>query len=551
MELFILLVFSLCCCYCQAVPVIDLEDQDNDFLNAIELALKGHDARREEGNALALERILEVSREAGPYKTWIVKYQVRETTCAVGDYDSSQRCKFIAASEGDSGNCTAIIHIDISLDLVSIQQTCNIISAPRRAATSQSACPGCWNSMDPKSLELLPVVRYTAEQFNNQSNEPALFDVKEILKAKSQVVAGRNYKIEFLVKGTNCVKAQSPVLTPACRTIPQGREGTCTASVSVDLTDNIVKATHKCTLQVPPPSRPCIGCRKEILADAPELQRPLAVAVEMYNTESNDDFHFKAEEIEKATVQIVAGLIYQIDFSIRKTNCSKAEFPKLNEYCTSTEGSQPLNCQASIYEIPWESKITPTVKCTEEETKEHQDTCRVNAYVDPKFKMAHLIQTCKYQVNENVPTPAPVCDHCPINIATDSPELEKPVAAALEEYNSKSHVDFYYKLEEITKAKAQVVAGIIYSLEFSIRKTSCPKAEFSELNENCTDAEDSQPINCHASIYERPWESKIAVIVTCKDGQPTKHKGTCAASANVDLTNKFVHTIQKCKHHGF
>lgn len=48
----------------------------------------------------------------------------------------------------------------------------------------------------------------------------------------------------------------------------------------------------------------CPGCPRTIPNDSPELKELLKVSMEKYNSESNDDFHYKGGEIESATVQV-------------------------------------------------------------------------------------------------------------------------------------------------------------------------------------------------------------------------------------------------------
>uniref|UniRef100_A0A452IG56 Cystatin kininogen-type domain-containing protein n=1 Tax=Gopherus agassizii TaxID=38772 RepID=A0A452IG56_9SAUR len=156
------------------------------------------------------------------------------------------------------------------------------------------------------------ILRYAIRIFNKQSDQSSLFEVGEIIKASRQVVAGWNYAIEYEVKETSCTKNNFQDLSPECKPI-----------VGVDET-------------APPRISICAGCPKPIPTDSTELEEPLRASLEKYNEESNDDFYYKAEAISYATVQVVAGLNYNITFSIRKTNCSKTEVKKLNEDCAAT-----------------------------------------------------------------------------------------------------------------------------------------------------------------------------------------------------------------------
>lgn len=55
---------------------------------------------------------------------------------------------------------------------------------------------------------------------------------------------------------------------------------------------------------VNPPTLICAGCPRAIPNDSPELTELLKVSMEKYNSETNDDFYYKAGVIESATVQV-------------------------------------------------------------------------------------------------------------------------------------------------------------------------------------------------------------------------------------------------------
>ncbi|XP_062987970.1 kininogen-1 [Elgaria multicarinata webbii] len=362
MELFILLLLSICCC-CQA-KLLQLDCNDHDVFNAVDIALKRYNGGRRRGSVFALSRILEANTTTDPGKNFLLKYEIRETACTIEEEVPWQNCRFIGASEGDSGECTAEVHTDVFLSLSSVKQSCIIKPAPGKVTLSHSPCLGCWECVNTKKSELQPIVRYGMEQFNNRSNIKWLFDVGDIIKAQTQVVNGWNYKIDYQIKKTNCTKNKTHKLTPECHIIPGDLEGICKISAYEHYTGKIMSATQTCTFTVNK-IVDCTGCPVNISPHSPELQEPLSFALKKYNSESHDDFYYKVVVITEATAQIVAGIIYRIDFDIGRTNCSKAEFPIMNDSCTTTKSSPLLTCNAEIYEKPWESAIPViTVNCT-------------------------------------------------------------------------------------------------------------------------------------------------------------------------------------------
>ncbi|XP_026539612.1 kininogen-1-like [Notechis scutatus] len=369
MEVFILLVLSVG--LCQAGPVQDdVSCDDPEVFEAVARAITELNEDRTQGNKFALSLILHAHRIAGPRKKFHVIYQVRETACPIAAKEPWQNCDFLEISE-DYGNCTADIDID-SQGLIS--QYCKFSPGLENVIRSTAHCLGCWHPIDPKSLEVLPIVRFTIRQFNNQSQQSALYEVREMKTATRQVVNGWNYNLEYSIKETNCSKNEFLDLSPACRHLPEGKEGFCTVTAYIDNANTLVHAQQDCKVQVEekvgPPVHLCPGCPVAIARDSPELEEPLQNLIESFNANNNGDFHFRIVGIKDATKQVVAGTKYRINFTIQQTNCSKAEVEKLSEDCTPAKAGEWFLCHGSVHITLWEPFSKPEVTCSEAQISE-------------------------------------------------------------------------------------------------------------------------------------------------------------------------------------
>ncbi|XP_074860719.1 kininogen-1 [Carettochelys insculpta] len=372
MKLSTLLV--LCCSFffsrANPLPTEDADCDDPDVFEATDIALKRYNEDKRDGNQFALYMVMEAKRTTGPSKHFFLKYQIRETSCAVGEEKLWQDCDYSTSAKAESGECTAQVYIDKAEKISNVTQECKI--TPGKVTLSQAACLGCFQPIPGDSLQLLPIVRYTIRIFNNQSEQSALFEVGEIIKASRQVVAGWNYALEYEVKETNCSKKIFHDLSPACKPISGGHVGRCQAKVYVDLSNTIVDVGQNCKFPVeetaPPRISTCPGCPRPIPTNSAELEEPLRATLEKFNAEYGDDFFYKAEEILNATVQVVAGKKYNITFTIRKTNCSKRDVKKLGEDCVTTKDGETLKCTAQVWMVPWIQSIRPEVNCREQKT---------------------------------------------------------------------------------------------------------------------------------------------------------------------------------------
>ncbi|KAM9544113.1 kininogen-1 isoform 2-T2 [Guaruba guarouba] len=366
------IVLALCCSFfsSRANPLLFefLDCDDPDVFKAVDTALKKYNGDIATGNQFALHMVMEAKRTAGPDTQFYVKYRTRETTCAPEENKLWQDCDYKVSAEAKTGECTAQVHMNNAEKTSNVSQDCKIFPATPKITLTQATCVGCFHPISSDSSVVLEILKQAIQKFNKHSAEPALFKLVEIKEATRQVVAGWNYAIKYEIEETNCSKDQFEDLTPECKTTSRGRVGKCDAKAYQSLQNVIVDIASQCKLPVEETVIPAtqIGCPKAVPKDDPELKELLKVSMEKYNSESNDDFYYKSGEIEAATVQVVEGQKYHVTFAVRKTNCSKTDFEKINEDCEATSDSVPLSCEAQIHVIPWENKIFPQVNCSKE-----------------------------------------------------------------------------------------------------------------------------------------------------------------------------------------
>ncbi|XP_027746398.1 kininogen-1 [Empidonax traillii] len=370
------IVLVLCCSFfcSRAIPLpFELSDCDDpDVFKAVDAALQKYNGDRATGNQFALYVVMEAKRTAGPDPQFYMKYRILETSCAIEENKPWQHCHYKPSAEAQTGECTARVHMNDAEKTSNVTQECKIFSDVSKIRVTHIPCLGCYHPLSADSSQVSEILNRAIQKFNKHSDEPALFKLIEIKQAKRQVVAGWNYIIEYEIEETNCSKEQFPDLTPECRTTSRGHVGKCEAKAYQNLQAEIADIKTECKLRAEEPAHPatCPGCPQTISRTSPELQNLLELSMEKYNSESNYDFHYKHGEVQSATVQVVAGKNYEVKFRAWKTNCSKSEFEKLNEDCEATSDSASLLCEAQVYVVPWENKITPMIKCSEERTVE-------------------------------------------------------------------------------------------------------------------------------------------------------------------------------------
>lgn len=346
----------------------EIDCNHQDVFKAVDTALKKYNSGNKSGNQFVLYRITEVTKIDNPDIFYSFKYEIKEGDCLVQSDKTWQDCDYKDPAQAATGECTVTVAKRGNEKFSVATQTCQITPAEGPVVTAQYDCLGCLHPISTSSPELQPVLRHTIQHFNNKSDHLHLFHLHEIKSAQRQVVAGWNYEINYFIVQTNCSKEKFPSLTPECTSLSNGDIHECTDKAHVDLQLRVASFSQECSLYqgkdfVQPLVKICAGCPRDIPVNSPELEEPLNHSIAKLNAENNAVFYFKIDLVEKATVQVVAGKKYSIVFTARETTCSKQSNEELTESCEIKKPGQILKCNASVYVVPWEKKIYPTVKC--------------------------------------------------------------------------------------------------------------------------------------------------------------------------------------------
>ncbi|KAF6119353.1 hypothetical protein HJG60_007389 [Phyllostomus discolor] len=360
----ILLLFS------RLLPSLTKEDNwqaidcnDEDVFKAVDLALKEYNSGSKSGNQFVLYHITEVNKTDDEQPFYSIKYQIKEGDCPVQSDKSWQDCDYKEAEQAATGECTAIV-AERANNLFLSTQTCQVTPARGPVVTSQYDCLGCVHPISAASPGLEPVLRHGIQHFNNHTDHSHLFALKEVKRAHRQVVAGWNYEVTYSIEQTNCSRENFLFLTPDCKFLLNADTGECTAHAHMDLQLRIATFSQNCSLHPGKDfGRFCAGCPIEIPVDSPQLKGVLNHSITKLNAENNGIFFFKIDTVKRATTQVVAGIIYSIEFLARETTCSKESDKELTEDCKINLLGEILNCTAKVYEKLWLKEIYSTIKC--------------------------------------------------------------------------------------------------------------------------------------------------------------------------------------------
>ncbi|XP_040606970.1 kininogen-1 isoform X3 [Mesocricetus auratus] len=351
---------------------------------------------------------------------------------------------------------------------------------------------GVSQKIDCNDEDLFQAVDAALKKYNSRNQSGNQFVLYRVTEGTKIVGSEIFYSFKYQIKEGNC-SVQSGLTWQDCdfKDAEEAGTGECTATVGKRGTKKFSVATQTC--KITPGNGPvvkaeytCVGCVHPISTDNPELQPILKHAMEHFNNNTGHSHLFALEEVKTAQRQVVAGLNFEVTYTIVQTNCSKKHFPLLTPECKSLQDGDAGECLHS-------------------------------AFVDIKQRIADFSQKCDLYPREDLVKPLPEnCPGCPQNIPIDSPELTEALGHAITKLNTDNSHPFYFKIDTVKKATSQVVGGMKYFIEFIARETACSKESNTELTANCEVKPVGQSLNCNANVYMRPWENKVEPTVNCR-----------------------------------
>ncbi|XP_012890251.1 PREDICTED: kininogen-1 isoform X2 [Dipodomys ordii] len=335
---------------------------------------------------------------------------------------------------------------------------------------------------------------------NQIGNQFLLYRVTEVNKTVSPQLF---YSVKYEIKEGNC-PVESGKTWQDCeyQEAENAATGECSATVGKRESEKFSVATQTC--QITPANGPvmmaqynCRGCVHPISTNNPDLDPVLKHAIEHFNNNTQHSHLFALGEVKRAQRQVVAGLNFEIIYTVLQTNCSKENFLFLTEDCKTLSNGDASECTA-------------------------------HAFVNIHQRIASFQQSCELYPVEDEPY-VPICVGCPKEIPVDSPNLEEALTHSIEKLNAENSATFYFTIETVERATSQVVAGMLYTIDFLAKETECSK-ETSNFSKSCEPKKIGQQLSCHARVYVVPWEKKIESTVNCqplgmKQLQPCVYRG--------------------------
>lgn len=144
--------------------------------------------------------------------------------------------------------------------------------------------------------------------------------------------------------------------------------------------------------------------------------------------------------------------------------------------------------------------------------------CSAHVVVNIESKSREIIfQNCSITKEPTVTAVLRSCLGCSYVIDPNNEQLIPILQSAIEKMNRVGNHQFYFELENVTKAEQQVVSGWNYKLEYNIRETNCSKSLFPKWTpEKCSLAKNGHGGSCITNVFVTPHEEIRDINLNCQ-----------------------------------
>ncbi|XP_063367191.1 uncharacterized protein LOC134655680 [Cydia amplana] len=386
-------------------------------------------------------------------------------------------------TNGDEITCHSEIWEQSWLNKKDIDVNCGVNQQQNRAKRGLPGGHKEQNTEDPKYRKLAQesLDKYRTNLVGGQLN------VKEfkVTKVTTQVVSGTKTFIDFTVFPTN------------------GDEITCHSEIweqpwlnkkVIDVNCGL-KGREKREIFHDNPDKYKQGSPNELDASEPQFKLLAVESLQKYVEMINSTVHHEVVEVKKAISKVVAGKLYEIDFTAVPTSCSIYEGN--TENCIARNDTL-LSCHAQVWARPWLKSNEIDVICKSDDTTVEEDGNLIEEDDDYQKKLTLHPRQEIY-----------------------GKELKMLAQEVLETYERQFNSMYKHKIRSIGKSYEQISEGILTTIEFYASPTKCLTVD----ETNVDDCQIKQPevvILCKSVVRERTWVYFKDIKVFCNNVNTTK-----------------------------
>ncbi|KAK9877570.1 hypothetical protein WA026_018674 [Henosepilachna vigintioctopunctata] len=348
-------------------------------------------------------------------------------------------------------------------------------------------------------------------KLDSQSEKEYKLKIKEILSAKSQVVAGTNWDIKAKIELTDCLKSEEK-LSQNCETNKQSFETVCDfkfweklpdknglrplENVQVNCGHPTLNYRSKRSLNDRKIRDVLVGGHNKILNDDPRIEKHLNELLPQLDSQSGKEYKLKIKEVLSATTQVVAGTNWNIKAKVVLTNCLKSDEIKVSQ-CGDNDNSFVSICHFKFWEKLPDSNGNRElgnieVTCDQPKLNFKKKGEHIGFEYQPYLQTGNKNEGLlggEYEVDKN------------------DPLIYEYLSRSLQHIDLNSPQEYKFKVKEVILATKKLVEGDLWKIKVRLVLSDCSKNDVTDW-EQCGDLQGAEPKNCVIQIWDRPWIKK-------------------------------------------
>ncbi|XP_043558396.1 kininogen-1-like [Chiloscyllium plagiosum] len=216
--------------------------------------------------------------------------------------------------------------------------------------------------------DVLAGVDFSLRKLNANLTSGHKFALHYVFRARAKELQGKIYSIDYFIQETDC-PVGNETIWKECNIRPRAEAtmGHCKLKTFIEkLREKAEITEYNCTINSGNrPRPPCPGCPRHQL-DHPKLNEIIALAVAKFNTESNYTNYFQHDIVFTFTYQVVAGMKYELKFTIQETECSKEDSNIRAANCDAKADGEKMFCHSEVITQIWMNYTAVDITCTYE-----------------------------------------------------------------------------------------------------------------------------------------------------------------------------------------
>ncbi|XP_068086038.1 uncharacterized protein [Anabrus simplex] len=343
-------------------------DVDSERVRTLSnLALSHLEETLDPNTTLVIVNIVDANEQVVFGRNTRLTLEVGASDCLRNDVSNTQPCQLKEGEE--TKTCTVVIYEEPRTNTPRVTEA-HCDGEERRKRELNRTLVGAPSDTDVNSPYIQEIADFSLAELDKQSNALYSRKIVEVVKARTQVVAGTLVHLQLRLGYSNCRKGHKKQ-PQECELQDEMTKQLC----SVEVWDRPWLKERKLTgakcsgenvRRKKREAEPLLGALSDADVNSPYIQEIADFALSKLDKQSNALYAQKIVEVIKAQTKVVAGSLVTLQLRLGYSNCRKGHKKQPQECELQDEKGKQL-CTVEVWDRPWPNRRElSSAKCTPE-----------------------------------------------------------------------------------------------------------------------------------------------------------------------------------------